>query len=54
VTSPDDEVTLTLGTAARTINVYRPSEGTHPIQSGSGSSTKLSVPDELIIVEIAP
>lgn len=54
LTSPDDEVTLTLGAAARTINVYRPGEGTRPVQSGSGSSMKLSVPDELIIVEIAP
>jgi hypothetical protein len=52
VPNTDDAVTLTLGTAARAINVYRPGRGMSPVQSGSGSNISLSVPDEVIVVEV--
>lgn len=54
VSNPDDQVTLNLGTAARSIKVYRPSQGTSAIRSGSGKTINLSVPDEVIIVEVTP
>jgi hypothetical protein len=52
LTNVDDVVTLTLGVPARAIKVYRPGEGSSPVQTGSGSSIELSVPDEVLIVEV--
>lgn len=52
ITNAADAVTLTLGTPATAINVYRPRTGTGTIQTGSGTSIALSVPDEALIVEI--
>jgi hypothetical protein len=52
ITNSPVAVTLTLGTAASAINVYRPRTGTGTIQTGSGTSIALSVPDEALIVEI--
>jgi hypothetical protein len=54
VSTANDAVTLNLGAAARSIKVYRPGQGTTAIQSGSGTSINLSVPDEVIIVEVTP
>lgn len=50
----DDTVTLTLARAASSIKVFRPRTGTVPVQTGRGSSITLSVPDEVILVEITP
>jgi hypothetical protein len=50
----DDVVTLTLGTAASSIKVFRPRTGASAIQTGSGTSITLSIPDEALIVEITP
>jgi hypothetical protein len=36
------------------INVYRPYTGTTAIQTGSGTSITLSVPDDPLIVEVTP
>jgi hypothetical protein len=47
-------VTLTFATSVSGINVYRPYTGTTAIQTGSGTSITLSVPDDPIIVEITP
>ena len=49
-----DAVTLKLGTAATSVKVYQPRTGTMPIQTGSGTTIGLSVPNELIVVEIVP
>jgi hypothetical protein len=54
IRNPDDPVTLTLGTPASAIRVYRPSAGTGPVQSASGTSITLAVPDEVIVVEVTP
>jgi hypothetical protein len=50
----DDAVTLTLGQSASGIKVFQPRTGTTPIQTGRGTSIALSVPDEVIVVEITP
>jgi hypothetical protein len=54
IRNPDDAVTLTLGSSAKAIRVYRPSAGMNPVQSGSGTSINLSVPDDVIVVEVTP
>jgi hypothetical protein len=54
VSTPNDLMVLTLGTAARSIKVYRPGQGTNAIQTGSGKTINLSVPDEVIVVEVTP
>jgi hypothetical protein len=54
IRNPDDPVTLTLGTPASAIRVYRPSTGLSPIQSASGTSINLAVPDEVTVVEVTP
>ncbi|HEY4647557.1 MAG TPA: hypothetical protein VIG95_00560, partial [Gemmatimonadales bacterium] len=54
VRNPDDDVTLTLGSPASAIRVYRPSGGLNPVLSGTGSSLNLAVPDEVVVVEIVP
>jgi hypothetical protein len=54
-TSPAaDAVTVTFSTSMTGINVYRPYTGTTAIQTGSGVSITLSVPDDPLIVEITP
>ena len=50
----DDAVTLTLAKAASSIRVFHPRIGTSPVQTGRGTSIALSVPDEVILVEITP
>jgi hypothetical protein len=50
----EDAITLTLASAASSIKVFRPRTGTTPIQTGRGTSLGLSVPDEVIVVEITP
>jgi hypothetical protein len=54
IRNPDNAVTLTLGSSAKAIRVYRPSTGLSAVQSGSGTSIKLAVPDEVIVVEVTP
>ncbi len=54
LTNPDDPVTLTLARPASAIRVYRPLQGTSAVQTGSGTSIALSVPDEVLIVEVTP
>ena len=54
IRNPDDPVTLTLGTPASAIRVYRPSAGLSPVQSASGSSISLAVPDDVTVVEVTP
>jgi hypothetical protein len=54
LTTSNDDVTLTLGQAASSIKVYRPLQGTTPVQTGRGSTINLSVPDEALVVEITP
>lgn len=51
---PDRPLTLTLGAPAAGIRVYRPNQGATPIQTGSGASIALQVPDEPLVVEITP
>jgi hypothetical protein len=54
-TSPAaDAVTVTFGSSMTGINVYRPYTGTTAIQTGSGTSITLSVPDDPLIVEVTP
>jgi hypothetical protein len=46
-------LTLTLAQAASSVRVYRPNQGDAPLQQASGVSTvSLSVPDEVLVVEI--
>ncbi len=52
VTNSDDAVTLTLAQPASSLKVFRPGTDTLPIQTGSGASIALSVPDEVIVVEV--
>jgi hypothetical protein len=54
IRNADNAVTLTLGSSAKAIRVYRPSTGLTAVQSGSGTSIKLAVPDEVIVVEVTP
>jgi hypothetical protein len=54
VTSANDAVTLTLGQAASSLKVFQPRTSTLPIQTGRGTSIALSVPDEVIVVEVTP
>jgi hypothetical protein len=54
-TSPAaDAVTVSFATSVSAISVYRPYTGSTAIQTGSGTSIALSVPDDPIIVEITP
>jgi hypothetical protein len=52
-TSATVPVTLTFPKARRSVEIYRPSQGAAAIRSGTGTTVSLSVPDEVIVVEIA-
>ncbi len=54
ITNPDDAVTLTLAQPASALKVFRPLTGPGAIQTGRGTSIALSVPDEVIVVEVTP
>jgi len=49
---PPHQVTLSLGSAASSIEVFDPLHGTGTVQSGSGSSISFDVPDHPVLVEI--
>jgi hypothetical protein len=51
LTTPTRAVTLTLASPA-TMRVYRPRTGAAPIQTATGTTINLAVPDEVIVVEI--
>ena len=52
ITNSEDAATLILAEPASSLKVFRPGADTLPIQVGSGASISLSVPDEVIVVEV--
>lgn len=52
ISNNEDSVTLSLETAATTINVFKPRTSVSPVQVGSGTSMVIGVPDEVIVVEV--
>lgn len=53
ISNPTRAVTITLPTSA-TLRVYGPLQTDNPIQEDTGTSITVQVPDEVVVVEIAP
>jgi hypothetical protein len=52
INNAGDALTFNVATPATSFKVYHPWQGTNVVQVGSGSNITLSVPDEIIVLEI--